>query len=326
MTERQKGVLAISTTALLWGLPALFIHYIAAYLEPHTQNFWRYLSALFFLVAYGVYTRQLRFSVGRGLWRTAASATILFFYQTCFTNSLYRGMPAMISLLIQLALIVSVALSCLFFADERRLARSPLYIAGAAATILGAAGMVVFSPALAGSGGEPARENLLVAVTLVIGAAILWGCYSVSVKWCLQALPPFSVLINIELIATTLFLLAGLRFGRIGSIAHAPGSVIALVIGTGVVCIAVAHILYTGAIHRLGVVVCNTVILASPVVAAVCSRIFYHEQLAGLQIVSGAALLAGAAAAIQARRRFERPAPIPLEESEKTGQTEAVQY
>lgn len=308
MQTRQQAIFGIGSVAFLWGLPALFIHYFGLHFDAHTQNFWRYLVALAFLVVYGFWTRRLRLNgIPGALGRISLAALALVCYQVCFTTSLYVGRPALVGLLIQLELIVALGLSCVFFADERRTVASPWFVMGAAATMAGAAGMVVFSPQFSagpGSGGE--WHNLWGAVALVAGAAAFWGCYSVAIKWSLEVVSPFSAFIAVEVIATAAFLILGLCFGRLDGIFEAPGFVLALVFFSAIGCIGLAQVLYTAAIQRLGVVVCNTVILGSPVVTAFFSRIFFKEHLTVLQIVSAAVLLFGAGAAVQSRRRAAR--------------------
>jgi drug/metabolite transporter (DMT)-like permease len=304
MTTRRQAVLYIALTTILWGVPALFIHHFAEYFDAHTQNFWRYFSALLFLVVYGRLAGE-RWTLGswRAYLRAALAATVLVLYQTCFTKSLYRALPAFTVLLIQFELIVAVGLSCAFFADERRVARSGWFIVGGCAALVGAVGMVVFSREYGGATAAGDRANLLIAVALVGGAAVFWAGYSVAIKWCLQTTPPFAAFANVEAMATVMFLILAVRFGNPGQLAHVPASIATLVVLSGVGCIAVAHIFYTQAIHRLGVLVCNTVILATPIMTAVPSWILFGERLTLLQILSAVVLIGGAAGAIQARAR-----------------------
>jgi len=313
MSERRKAIFFIFLTTVVWGVPPLFIHYFALHLDAHTQNFWRYVSALLFLVIYGFWRGELRADGGlRGLVRPAAAAALLVVYQTCFTLSLYYAMPALISLLIQLELIAAIALSCVFFSEERRIATSVWFIAGAVAALSGAVGMVVFSPDFRASGPEAVRRTtLLLAVALVGGAALFWGSYSVAIKWCLEVLPPFPAFIRVETMATGAFLVLSLLLGKPGEVFHAPPDIGILVFLSGALCIGLAHIFYTSAISVLGVVVCSTVILACPVVTAVASRIVFGERLAVLQTVSAAVLLAGAALSLQAQGRAVRRPVLP---------------
>ena len=308
---RRQAVFSVSLVAVLWGLPPLFIHYFALYLDAHTQNFWRYVSALLFLLVYLWWSGE-RLSGGgwRALTRPAVAAAGLVSYQTCFTLSLYYAMPALISLLLQLELVVAIALSCLFFADERRVARSGWFIAGACAAFLGAVGMVVFSREFAAGAAEPSSWGSFTAgVLLVGGAAVLWATYSVAIKWCFERMSPLSAFVRVEIIATGMLLVIAAAAGDLGAIARLPAPIALLLVGSGVVCIAIAHLLYTPALHRLGVVVCNTVVLTSPVVAAVASRIIFGERLTGGQMIAAIVLLGGAAAAVQARRGNGRRVP-----------------
>jgi drug/metabolite transporter (DMT)-like permease len=305
MTTRRKAVLNISLAATLWGVPALFIHYFARYLDADTQNFWRYLSALTFLYLFGWWSGERLIPRDRRvLARIAATAAILTAYQVCFTLSLYHAMPALVSLLIQLELIVAIALSCLFFADERRVARSPWFILGASAALAGAVGMVVFSREFTLAEAQRAAwDKLAFAVVLVTSAAALWGAYSVAVKWCVEVASPFPAFTGMATGATAVFLILSVARGNLGAIATMPPLAVLLVFLSGVGCIAIAQVLYARAIQQLGVAVCNTVILSSPVVAALASRIIFDERLTGRQVISALVLLGGAAAAIQARNR-----------------------
>lgn len=321
MTTRRQATLSVSLTAVLWGLPPLFIHYFAHYLDAHAQNFWRYLSALLFLLLYLWWSGE---RVGCGGWRTlvrpAVAATALVCYQTCFTLSLYHAMPALISLLLQFELIVAIALSCLLFADERRVARSRWFIGGACATFLGAAGIVVFSREFAaGATQSGSWSGFAIGVMLVGSAAVFWGTYSVAIKWCLEVMPPLSAFVRVEMTATGMLLVVAATAGDLGGIGRLPALLTLLLVASGVGCIAIAHIFYTGALNRLGVVVCNTVILSAPIVTAVASRIVFGERLTGGQVLSAIVLLAGAAAAIQARQDDGRAA-LPDKAAKNAGQ------
>ena len=303
MTTRSRAILDITFVAVLWGVPSLFIHYFRLFLSADTQNCWRYVSALLFLLLYGWWSgERLIHRDLRVLGRAAVAAVLLVGYQTCYTLSLYHAKPALVSLLIQTELIVAVGVSCAFFADERCVARSPWFIAGASAALCGAAGMVLFSREFAAGGaGGLAWKDFVVGIALVGGAAALWGGYSVGIKYCLQIMSPFCAFFHVAVLATVAFLIVGPARGDLGAVARAPVSVMLMVFLTGVGCIGVAHIFYARAIQRLGVSVCNTVILSSPIITTVASRAVFGERLTALQIVSAAALLGGAAAAIRAR-------------------------
>lgn len=308
-TTRRQAIVFISLTVFLWGIPALFIRYFSEHVDANTQNFWRYFSALVFLVLYAGWSGEPRQRPdGRAWLRVVTAATCLVVYQTFFTNALYHALPGFITLLIQLELIVALGLSCLFFADERHVARSPRFIAGGCAALAGAVGMVVFSPDFtARAMPSTAWEELVLGVVLVGGAAAFWGTYSVAIKWCLQILPPFAALLRVEAVATLMLLaLLVLTPGRSARAAEVPSNVALLLFLSGVACIAVAHILYTRALSVLGVAACNTAFLATCVVAAVLSRVIFDERLTWLQIISGLVLLGGAASAIQAGGRNSR--------------------
>jgi len=321
MIAQRRAIVDIFLVAFLWGVPPVFIHFFARYLDADTQNLWRYLSALVFLYPYGWWTGQRLWPADRRAWqRLAIAAGILASYQVCFTLSLYYAMPVLISLLIQLELIVAIALSCLFFHDERRVARSPWFMFGASAALAGAVGMVVFSREFVlAEAHRAAWNNFTLAVALVVGAAALWGTYSVAVKWCIELAPPSTAFTAIATVASVVFLILSATRGHVGAVAAAPPRVLLMVFLSGVACIGVAQILYVRAIQRLGVGICNTVILTSPIVAAVTSRLVFDERLTALQTASALVLLAGAASAIRANNN-RREAVSPCDLSKNTGQ------
>ncbi len=305
MTVRNRAIFDISMSAFLWGLPPLLIHYFAGYLDAHTQNFWRYASAVVFLWIYGWKTGQPLFS-GRvaPLLRTLPTAALVVIYQCGFTLSLYYALPALISLLIQLSLVVAIVLSCIFFADERRVVRSPWFLAGACAALGGAVGMVVFSRQFFAAQSQPAEwRSMAIAVVLISVAAVFWGAYSVAIKWCMRVLPPYPAFANVATFATLGFFALTLLRGKIGAFFQMPTAAGIALILSGVGCIGIAHIFYARAIRQLGVGICNTVILTSPIVASIGSWVFFHERFTALQLASALVLLGGAAAAIRANGR-----------------------
>ncbi|MBM3333416.1 DMT family transporter, partial [Candidatus Sumerlaeota bacterium] len=297
MNPRQRAILDISLVAILWGIPPLFIRYFTAYLDAHSQNFLRYLTAWLFLLIYGLLSGQEILPRRRaGYLRLFVAAVAVVIYQTFFTLSLYRAMPTVVSLLVQLELIVAIALSCAFFRDERRVALSPWFICGAIGALAGAVGVVVFSEQFAEAGAQPeAWENLAGGALLVVGAAVFWGAYSVAVKWSAQAISPFRLFFFVATMAAIMFFALGVAVGDLAAIGKLPLSVGLLVCMTGVACIGIAHVLYARSIVWLGVSVCNTVILASPIVVMAISPLVFGERLTGLQILCAMLLLVGAA-------------------------------
>jgi drug/metabolite transporter (DMT)-like permease len=116
------------------------------------------------------------------------------------------------------------------------------------------------------------------------------------------------------------FLILSVARGNLGAIATMPPLAVLLVFLSGVGCIAIAQVLYARAIQQLGVAVCNTVILSSPIVAALASRIIFDERLTGRQVISALVLLGGAAAAIQARNRGRPQAVMFSDAAKNAGQ------
>jgi drug/metabolite transporter (DMT)-like permease len=70
------------------------------------------------------------------------------------------------------------------------------------------------------------------------------------------------------------------------------------VLVSGLLAIALSHVLYYSAIKRIGATIPSLVLLATPFIVLAASSVIFGERLSGSQIVFGLVLLAGAALAI----------------------------
>jgi drug/metabolite transporter (DMT)-like permease len=87
------------------------------------------------------------------------------------------------------------------------------------------------------------------------------------------------------------------------------------IVVSGVMSIALAHVLYYAAIRRIGTTIPMLVVLAQPFIVLGMSSIFFHERLNTLQLLSGVVLLLGSAASIWAQQHFKAQ---PLPEQDQT--------
>ena len=80
----------------------------------------------------------------------------------------------------------------------------------------------------------------------------------------------------------------------------------ACVVISGVMCIALGHVLYYAAIKRIGATIPSLVILSQPFAVLAISHVVFEESLNVFQLASGAVLLAGSALAIWAQQHLRR--------------------
>ncbi len=298
MTERHKGVLALLGALAGWSLSNLFIkHLIQHGYDPHTQNFYRYLfgslAVLPFLVARA---RQRRVRLDRRLlqrliWPTFPNLV----HQVCLASALLWVYPALATFLGKTTVLFTPLLAFAMFPEERWLFRSPRFFTGVLLVVAGTVGLALLRGDL-----RDMQANL--GVGLVVLAAAGWAVYSVSVKRVSAEVGP-TVCFGVVSLYTTIALL-GLAWGW-GNLGHwwtVPWTVNVTLIISGIVCIGLGHTLYYYAMRVVGVSVCATMLLTTPLVTMLLSRWLFGEQLTAAQLVSGVVLLIGGAVTLLAEQ------------------------
>jgi drug/metabolite transporter (DMT)-like permease len=76
------------------------------------------------------------------------------------------------------------------------------------------------------------------------------------------------------------------------------------IVVSGVMSIALAHVLYYAAIRRIGTTIPMLVVLSQPFIVFSMSSVIFHERLNALQLLSGVVLLLGSASSIWAQQHL----------------------
>jgi drug/metabolite transporter (DMT)-like permease len=314
MSERQKAVLAMVVVLAAWALSSLFMKYLILNgYDPHTQNFYRYavgtLCVLPFLV------RRLRQRgarlAGRTWLRLLVPVAPNVAHQVAWVVALLWVYPALSSFLNKSSVLFAALLAFALFPEERWLLRSGRFMAGLGLCVVGTVGLALWRADLE-------RLEINVAVALVLFAALSWAVYSVSVKRLTEQIGSTVSFGIVGVYTTAVLLWPALAWGNLGHWRDAPWQVNAVLIGSGALCIGLAHTLYYYTIRVLGVSVCATLLLTTPLATLAMSRWWFGEELTGGQLVSGILLIAGGAMTLLAR---EKPAPLPLVKAAETAGT-----
>ena len=138
-TSRSTGLGVVTLTLNLfgWASVPLFIRHFADSLDAWTSNGWRYgFSALVWLPVLIVAILQRR--APRGLWRAALIPSIINAAgQVCFTWAHYRIDPALLTFGLRTQLLFVAVGAWILFPRERAIIRTPGYLLGAFALIVG---------------------------------------------------------------------------------------------------------------------------------------------------------------------------------------------
>lgn len=283
------GVLTVTLTLIGWSSVPLFLYYFADSIDAWTSNGWRYgFSALLWapVLIIGLFMRTLP----RGLWRAAVVPSIInSASQVAFCYAHYKIEPGLVSFGLRSQLIFASIGAYVMFAAERPVIRSPGYLAGAAALLVGTAGAVLFS-------GEPLTGADAAGISLSITSGALFAGYALAVRRYLSGFNAVVAFAAISLYTAVAMVLLMVLLGRRGGleVLAMPGRDIVLLLVSAVVGIALGHVFYYISIARLGVAVSSGVLQLHPFTVAVASWLVFGEILSIAQWASGTLAVCGA--------------------------------
>jgi drug/metabolite transporter (DMT)-like permease len=301
MTQRQKAVLALMVVLLLWCTPTVFVKWLMPHFDPFTQNFYRYASSALFLLPWLVWRLRQRGGLTKAEWKRLLYPSIPnFLSQISWTFALQWLYPAFVALFNKSSILFSCLLAVVFFPDERWLFRSGRFWIGLGLSAVGTVGLVLLRPDLG-------RGEINLAVLLVLFSALMWASYSTAVK---KFAPDIGSRVSFAVIClyTTAWLLVpALIWGDLGLVFTASWKLNVILVLSGLLCIGISHPLYYFAIKELGISVCATMLLSTPVGALLLSHWLFHEVLTAGQALFGLVLLFGGALTILVSGR---PPPV----------------
>jgi drug/metabolite transporter (DMT)-like permease len=310
MTERQKGIAALAFTLVAWSFSSLFVKFLMPYYDPWTQNVYRYASGMVLLLPLLVQrVRRNPALLGKQqLGRLLVPTIPNVVHQTAWVVALLWIYPALSSFLNKSSVLFAALMAFVFFPEERWFLRSKRFLSGLGLTMAGTVGLALLRPDL-----DQMKMNL--GVLLALLAAAGWAMYSVAAKRLAEELGS-TVSFSVVSIYTTLALLPmALAWGDLRRWNSTPWHVNAIMVFSGVFCIGVAHTTYFRAIKALGVSVCTTMLLTTPLGTLLISRWWFGERLTAGQIVSGMLLILGGALTLLAREKPAEACLSPVSEA-----------
>jgi len=282
-----------------WSLGPIFISYLTGYIDSWTQNLLRYsVACLFWLpfLLYSIRTKRLDTKVWR---RAAVPAVANVIMQSLFASGYYYIGPAFMVLLMKSSIIGIAGFSLIFFPEERTLVKSKHFWSGLVLSVVGVAGVLYYKE-------DFAATRTLTGIIIALMTAFMWAVYTLSVRIAFKDIDSrhgFSVISIYTVAGLCVF---GLLFGQLGDCLRMGSRQWACVVISGVMCIALAHVLYYTAMRRVGATIPALVVLAQPFIVLAISYVVFGELLNILQLLSGVILLAGSGLAIWAQQHLKR--------------------
>jgi drug/metabolite transporter (DMT)-like permease len=285
---------------ICWSSAPLFIKYLTGYLDLWTQNLLRYLSACLFWLPFLVIELKAG-RVPKQVWkRTLVPFVLVVIMQTLWAAVFYYIDPGFVSLLAMTAFLWVIIMSIIFFAEERRLLSNRMFVSSIVLSLVGLAGVMYFHPKFT-------HSYTITGIVIVLCYGFIWGLYSLSVKTLLKGIDS-RVGFSIISIYTFVTLLIGILFkGNLSQCLAMPFWGWFAVVISGILGIAVGHVLYYVSIRRLSAATSSLTQLSQPFIVATISFFLFGETLSVLQWIFGIVLVAGSALAIIAEKTPDLP-------------------
>ncbi len=295
---------ALAFVLVAWSLSSPVVKYLMPYYDPWTQNACRYGAGMLALLP--LLIARVRREPGRldrrSLVQLLAPTIPNVVHQTAWVVALQWIYPALASFLNKSSVLFAAMMAYALFPEERWLFRSKRFLAGLTLSVLGTLGLALWRPDL-----DKMQINFGVLLALVAAAA--WAVYSVTAKRPAAEIGSAVGFSVVSIYTTALLLPMALAWGNLTHIRDVPWQVNVVMIVSGIVLIGLAHTAYFYAIKQLGVSVCATMLLTTPLGTMLLSRWMFGERLTAGQLAGGVMLLAGGALTLLAK---EKTAPVEL--------------
>jgi len=300
-SRTATGALVVTLTLVGWSSVPLFLRYFADHIDAWTSNGWRYgFSAL--LWAPLLVVGALRGRLPAGLWRAAIVPSIVnSIGQVTFVWAHYRIDPGLLSFGLRSQILFAAVGAYLMFASERRVIRSPMYLLGMVAVLVGTAGAVM-------KGRHPFSGAEAEGIVLALTSGALFAGYALAVRRYMSKFGAVVAFAAISQYTAAAMVVLMLLLGRHGGleVVEMSSRDIALLLISAVIGIALGHVFYYMSIARLGVAVSSGVLQLHPFGVGVASYYVFNEVLTRAQWISGGAAVLGALMMVSVQGRIAR--------------------
>lgn len=303
--RRLRGPLfALAATIVIWGTVPLILRHIAreGVLDAWTVNGFRYIFTALFWLPYLIANRR-ELAAQRGVWRDAAvPAACHLMGQIGWGLAPYYNSASVINFVSRLSFLFALLLGFWLLPEERRLTRHPLFWTGALATVLGMVALF--------GGGLRAGNTSPAGLFILIGTALCWAAYGVSVRRCMQRYTTrlgFGI-VSLWVAPPLIALMFGL--GHWTAVAHIDLSHWLMIAFTGCIGIALGHVLFYQGLRALGPVVTEGSLSLTPLLTALLSSVLLGEALGAVQWAGGLVMIGGSLALLYAKSTQLRTRPV----------------
>lgn len=290
-----SATLACLGALLFWSSGPILIKFLTGYLDLWTQNMLRYLVACLFWLPFLFFSLKKK-RISRGLWlRALWPATANTVMQCLWAAAFYYIKPAFMILLAQSSVIWITGFSLVFFAEEKLLIASKRFWLAAILSVTGVLGVLFFK-------GDFAAAKTSTGIILALAAAFMWAVYTICAKVAFKNVDSRSGFSLVSLYTLVGLCVLAAVFGKPHDCVEMSLWPWAAVVISGVLSIALSHVLYYSAIRRIGATIPAIVLLLQPFIIFGISSVVFDESLNTPQWICGIILIIGSALAIRAQQ------------------------
>ncbi len=294
------GVAAVVLTLLGWTTIPLFLRYFKDDIDGWTANGWRYsISALIWApVLIHAWSKG---TMPKGIWRRALVPSLWnAAAQVCFGLAPYYIKPGLMTFSLRLQIVFVAIGAAIMFPAERRILRSPVFIAALVVTVAGTALTLLLSPTGLGEGSAT-------GIALAIASGVGYAAYALGVRKHMMGVNPITAFAVVSQYTAAVLLIGMLLFGEKSGMAafdHLNGHKWMLLALSAVIGIGLGHTFYFYSIARLGLVISAGVVQLQPITVSIASMMIFDEVITRWQWVTGLVAVSGAVCMLIVQQRL----------------------
>lgn len=287
------ALFSLGVPVLFWSILPVLLKYFTRTFDSWTVNGARYLFALLFWLPHVIMHRRDKLP-GRNIWKDAfPPAFVHLVGQVLFAMTPYYNDATVINFVSRSGFVFATAFGFALLKEERVLARSRLFWSGFAGTLAGLWIMYV--------GGVGTPTTSLAGMLLLIGAAACWGLYSVLIRKFMHGYSVRQSYGVISLYAGPGVIALMFVFGDWRALTGATATQWSLIALSGIMGLALGHVFFFRAIHRIGPIISEGSLLLLPFLTALLAFFTLHERMSRAEWIGGMILVASCAALLFSR-------------------------
>ena len=295
--QRTIAVICLIASLFCFACVPLFIKHFARHLDAWTVNGIRYSTATLLLLVF-VITLRRKSPEYRRVWRAAFwPAVVNLCGQVIWAMIPYHSDASVFGFGIRSTFLFTILFGMVMLPKERPMGRIPLFWIG---TIVSIAGLFVMYGASLGK----STGTTITGVILIVVTSVFWGLYLVFVKRFLSEFPARLSFGVICIYTSVGLIILMLLKGNLVALKMLSPQNWGLLVLSGVVGIAIAHMLLYRAIGVLGPIVVSGAHLSSPFLTWLGATIFLGEHMTRAQVSGGLVLITGVLLLVMARARL----------------------